>query len=94
MRAIALVGLVYLPGTFVSGLFGMNFFSFSDDNGQQKWTVSQNFRLYWIVVIPLTLMTVLVWVIALRGVMWKEKLTNWLAQLKKVQRGQRPAETQ
>ena len=82
MKAIALVGLFYLPGTFVSGLFGMNFFSFSDENGQQTWAVSQNFRVYWIVVIPLTLVTVVIWLIALHGGTWRQRVACWLARPK------------
>jgi Mg2+ and Co2+ transporter CorA len=64
MKLIALVGLVYLPGTFVSSLFGMNFFSFDEENGQQRWQVSEKFWLYWAITAPLTLCTVLIWALA------------------------------
>ena len=63
MRSIAVVGLVYLPGTFVSGLFGMNFFQFQEQSGTQIWAVSDRFWLYWAVTVPLTLTTVVIWVV-------------------------------
>ncbi|KAL1968398.1 hypothetical protein VTN77DRAFT_1927 [Rasamsonia byssochlamydoides] len=64
MKTIAIVSLVYLPGTFVSGLFGMNFFNFNPNNassGVQVWTVSENFWLYWAITGPLTIATMLLW---------------------------------
>jgi Mg2+ and Co2+ transporter CorA len=64
MRSIAVVGLVYLPGTFVSGLFGMNFFDFSAESDHQSWKVSNKLWIYWAITLPLTLVTVLVWVLA------------------------------
>jgi Mg2+ and Co2+ transporter CorA len=67
MKLIAVVGLVYLPGTFVSSLFGMNFFSFDEENGQQRWRVSQNFWLYWAITAPLTLCTIVIWALANDG---------------------------
>jgi Mg2+ and Co2+ transporter CorA len=67
MRPIAVVGLVYLPATFVSGLFGMNFCQFGCDAGHQDWKVSDKFWLYWAITVPLTLATALVWVLAFHG---------------------------
>jgi Mg2+ and Co2+ transporter CorA len=67
VRSIAVVGLLYLPGTFVSGLFGMNFFDFSDQSGQQSWVVSDKLWMYWAITLPLTLATIVVWVLAFHG---------------------------
>ena len=64
MKLIAVVGLVYLPGTFVSGLFGMNFFQFEDQGGYQTWKVSDKFWMYWAITLPLTLTTISIWVLA------------------------------
>jgi len=64
LTLIAVVGLLFLPGTFVSSLFGMNFFSFDEENGQQRWQVSGKFWLYWAVTAPLTLCTILIWALA------------------------------
>ncbi|KAL2787492.1 hypothetical protein BJX66DRAFT_327793 [Aspergillus keveii] len=59
MKTIAFVSMVYLPGTFVSGLFGTNFFDF-DSPTPGLWAHS-NFWLYWAVAVPLTMVTMGVW---------------------------------
>ncbi|GIC89489.1 uncharacterized protein Aud_005908 [Aspergillus udagawae] len=61
MKTVAVVSMVYLPGTFISGLFGTNFFNLSSNNGAQLWIMSGNFWLYWVITLLLTLATVLVW---------------------------------
>ncbi|KAI7287030.1 hypothetical protein KC345_g734 [Hortaea werneckii] len=62
MKGISILGLVFLPGTFVSALFGMNFFDLAQNHqGQYILAVSSNFWLYWAVTVPLTLGTVLLW---------------------------------
>ncbi|KAL2835031.1 hypothetical protein BDW59DRAFT_155855 [Aspergillus cavernicola] len=61
MRTIAILSLVYLPGTFVSGLFGTNFFNLSTDDTGPKWTMSDNFWLYWAITVPLTTLTIVFW---------------------------------
>jgi Mg2+ and Co2+ transporter CorA len=66
-RSIAVVGLIYLPGTFVSGLFGMNFFDFSNESGHQSWKVSDKLWMYWAITLPLTLATIITWVLAFHG---------------------------
>ncbi|KAE8378068.1 hypothetical protein BDV26DRAFT_262210 [Aspergillus bertholletiae] len=64
MKTVAIVSLVYLPGTFVSGIFGMNFFNFdTTESGVMQWSLSDNFWLYWLVTIPLTLTTMAVWLL-------------------------------
>ncbi|KAL2846500.1 hypothetical protein BJX68DRAFT_268590 [Aspergillus pseudodeflectus] len=59
MKTIAFVSMVYLPGTFVSGLFGTNFFDF-DSPTPGLWAHS-NFWLYWAVAVPLTMATMGIW---------------------------------
>ncbi|KAL3484686.1 hypothetical protein BJX62DRAFT_243689 [Aspergillus germanicus] len=59
MKTIAFVSMVYRPGTFVSGLFGTNFFDF-DSPAPGLWAHS-NFWLYWAVAVPLTMVTMGVW---------------------------------
>ncbi|OAL48772.1 hypothetical protein IQ07DRAFT_645530 [Pyrenochaeta sp. DS3sAY3a] len=63
MRAIAVVTMIFLPATFVSTLFGMNFFSFepSEGRGRSSFTVSTHFWIYWVITIPLTIITLLMW---------------------------------
>ncbi|KAH7138860.1 hypothetical protein B0J11DRAFT_574805 [Dendryphion nanum] len=63
MRSIAVVGLLYLPGTFISGLFGMNFFDFDASAEKESWRVSDKFWLYWAITIPVTALTVMIWVV-------------------------------
>ncbi|KAL3432949.1 hypothetical protein BDV09DRAFT_118028 [Aspergillus tetrazonus] len=62
MKTVAIVSMVYLPGTFVSGLFGTNFFSFQADPGN-TWLMADEFWLYWAVTLPLTFATVVIWAI-------------------------------
>lgn len=61
MRSVAVVGLVYLPATFVSSLFRMNFFQFFGESGDETREVSDKFWMYWAITIPLAMTTVLVW---------------------------------
>ncbi|KAL2820314.1 hypothetical protein BJX63DRAFT_380395 [Aspergillus granulosus] len=59
MKTIAFVSMVYLPGTFVSGVFGTNFFDF-DSPTPGLWDHS-HFWLYWAVAVPLTVATMASW---------------------------------
>jgi len=59
MRTISAMTLLFLPGTFVSGIFSSAFFQFSSDT--QEWVVARNFWLYWVIVIPLTMATLFIW---------------------------------
>ncbi|KAL4972040.1 hypothetical protein BDW66DRAFT_145002 [Aspergillus desertorum] len=72
MKTVAVVSMVYLPGTFVSGLFGTNFFSFQADPGN-TWLMADEFWLYWAVTLPLTLATVVIWAIW----HWQDTLAGW-----------------
>ncbi|PGH29581.1 hypothetical protein GX50_07659 [[Emmonsia] crescens] len=65
MKIISAVGLVFLPGTFISTLFGMNFFDFSvDDNtGKQTFAMSDKFWMYWAISLPVTAAVILSWVV-------------------------------
>ncbi|KAL2857328.1 hypothetical protein BJY01DRAFT_137785 [Aspergillus pseudoustus] len=72
MKTVAVVSMVYLPGTFVSGLFGTNFFSFQADP-PNTWITSDKFWIYWLVTIPLTLLTMFVWAIW----HWREVYPRW-----------------
>ncbi|KAB8078759.1 hypothetical protein BDV29DRAFT_129443 [Aspergillus leporis] len=59
-KTLSFVGMIYLPGTFVSGIFGTNFFDFQSGE-TESWEMSREFWLYWAVTIPLTLATFAVW---------------------------------
>ncbi|PLB54124.1 hypothetical protein P170DRAFT_504932 [Aspergillus steynii IBT 23096] len=74
MKTVGVVSLVYLPGTFVSGLFGTNFFDFAPGD-DSDWKTASTFWMYWAVTIPLTLVTVVIWALwhwrALLRVWWE-----------------------
>ncbi|KAJ4022624.1 hypothetical protein NW766_001667 [Fusarium irregulare] len=55
MKTIAFVTLTFLPATFISALFSMSFFNVSDDTGE--WTVSKEIWMYFVIAIPVTLIT-------------------------------------
>ncbi|EGR52034.1 uncharacterized protein TRIREDRAFT_55629, partial [Trichoderma reesei QM6a] len=59
MRAISLVGLVFLPAAFVAAIFSTSFFNFDAPTG--VWRLSGQFWIYWAVTVPLTALTVVSW---------------------------------
>ena len=61
MKTIAAVTIVFLPGTFIAALFAMPLFQW-DAVGDSK-IVSNRFWIYWAVTVPLTFLTLLVWVL-------------------------------
>ncbi|KAJ4365366.1 hypothetical protein N0V95_000513 [Ascochyta clinopodiicola] len=63
MKAIAIVTMTFLPATFVSTIFGTNFFSFEprEGGGGTSFAVSGYFWIYWAVSIPLTVATLALW---------------------------------
>ncbi|KAG0160511.1 hypothetical protein PDIDSM_8041 [Penicillium digitatum] len=63
MKTVAIVSMIYLPGTFVSGLFGMNFFDFD----RESIGVSHDIWIYWLVTVSLTLATIFVWLLWLNS---------------------------
>jgi len=70
MRTIALVTLVFLPGAYVSGFFSMTFFTESFDSASAVY-------LYFLVTVPLTLVTILLWVFWRRYEERKAKNARW-----------------
>ncbi|KAM0246852.1 hypothetical protein ACHAP5_004474 [Fusarium lateritium] len=61
MKTVAFVTLTFLPATFISALFSMSFFKVDDDTG--VWSVSEKFWLYWVIAIPVTLLTGGLWLV-------------------------------
>ncbi len=54
---------MFVCSNVTQSLFGMNFFSFSrDDQGSLLWTTAPNFWWYWAVTIPVTLVTIFLWI--------------------------------
>ncbi|KFY18199.1 hypothetical protein V492_00080 [Pseudogymnoascus sp. VKM F-4246] len=64
MKSITILAMVFIPATFVAGLFSTTFFSFEENNG---WGFSSKFWIYWVVVIPLTAAIISGWWLWLGG---------------------------
>jgi Mg2+ and Co2+ transporter CorA len=62
-KTISVLGLFFLPATFVSAVFSMSFFNYTppSSNGQGEWRVSGELWVYWVVAIPVTAVTVALW---------------------------------
>ncbi|KAF4546674.1 Mg2+ transporter protein CorA-like/Zinc transport protein [Lasiodiplodia theobromae] len=60
MKTIAVMTLVYVPGSYIATIFGMNFFDYSETEGL---VLSHMFWLYWVLVVILTAITVGTWLI-------------------------------
>jgi hypothetical protein len=48
-----------MPATFISALFSKSFFKIDDNTGE--WSVSQEIWLYWVIAVPVTLLTAGSW---------------------------------
>ncbi|KAL9113765.1 MAG: hypothetical protein Q9227_002210 [Pyrenula ochraceoflavens] len=59
MKALAAVTILFLPGTSISSLFSMSMFDWSD----RDRVLSDRFWIYWAVTVPLTVLTVGLWLI-------------------------------
>ncbi|TKA61518.1 hypothetical protein B0A49_08339 [Cryomyces minteri] len=75
MKTIAAMTLIFLPGTLIASLFSSNFFNFSvGSDGQSEVRLSSYFWVFWIVAVPLTVLTVVLW--RLYQFSTREKLKN------------------
>ncbi|RYP14770.1 hypothetical protein DL765_006147 [Monosporascus sp. GIB2] len=65
MKTIAILGIVFLPGTYVATLFSIDMFDWGgvDSRGTSGLTVSSSMWIYWAITVPLTVVTFLVWVL-------------------------------
>lgn len=73
MRTIAVVTMFFLPPTFISAVFSMSFFNYTppQDGAAGKWSVSERFWIYWAFAIPLTALTLGIWVLQQRWMRWR-----------------------
>jgi Mg2+ and Co2+ transporter CorA len=67
MKTIAVLTMLYLPATFVSSVFGTNFFAATGDGPGRSTVVSRNWWVGAVVAVGLTTVTLGVWVWAVRG---------------------------
>ena len=65
MKTIAILGIVYLPGTFMATLFSINMFNWggADRGNTSSLAVSPNIWIYWVITVPLTVVTFLIWLL-------------------------------
>ncbi len=63
MKTIAAVTMSFLPGTFVASFFAMPLFEWDSDDGR---VVNPQIWVYWVVAIPLTVLSFAAWWIWLR----------------------------
>ncbi|KAH8817387.1 hypothetical protein F5884DRAFT_249042 [Xylogone sp. PMI_703] len=67
MKTIALLGVIFLPGTFLASIFSTTFFNFqttsptSNSSDANPSVVSPKFWIYWAISIPVTLVLVGLW---------------------------------
>ncbi|CZR68946.1 uncharacterized protein PAC_18847 [Phialocephala subalpina] len=72
MKTIAILTMLFLPGTFLAAIFAMPFFNWGVDG---ESVVKSEFRIYWAFAIPLTVMVVLIWAVAVM-LPWKRWLSG------------------
>ncbi|KAL3473149.1 hypothetical protein BJX99DRAFT_261579 [Aspergillus californicus] len=67
IKSVVVCAMIYLPGTFISGIFSMNFFG-SQGN---TFTASPAVWIYFSIACPLTIMTIVV------STMWQDAKRSW-----------------
>lgn len=65
MKTLAVVTMVFLPGTAVASVFSMPFFNWQDESVLLN---VDNFWIYWAVTVPLTVVTLVAWTLWIRVV--------------------------
>ena len=65
MKTISILGIVYLPGTFVATLFSINVFDWGGADGKESssLTVAPSIWIYFAIAVPLTVVTFLGWIL-------------------------------
>ncbi|KAM7184264.1 putative Mg2+ transporter-like zinc transport protein [Rhypophila sp. PSN 637] len=58
MKTLTILGVMFLPGAFLSSVFGMSFFDFSGDIYN---SVSPRLYIFFVIVVPLTIIIIVVW---------------------------------
>lgn len=61
MKTLAAVTVAFLPGTFVASFFAMPLFEWNAVG--KSMVVSKRFWVYWAVTVPLTFLTLVIWVL-------------------------------
>ncbi|KAF7951235.1 uncharacterized protein EAE97_002786 [Botrytis byssoidea] len=58
MKTIAILGMVFLPGTFIASIFAMPVFTWTPEG---SIIIQEDFGYYWAVTVPLTLIILVAW---------------------------------
>ncbi|TVY43824.1 hypothetical protein LOCC1_G004859 [Lachnellula occidentalis] len=74
MKAIAVLTMIFLPGTFIATIFAMPLFNW-DNNAHPLF--NDNFKYYWAIAIPLTLFVLFLWGLSV-WLPWKVWLVGWM----------------
>lgn len=61
MKALAVITAVFLPGEFMSSLFGMGIFDWQTADGDSSSVVGYDFWVYWALTVPLTILILVLW---------------------------------
>ena len=69
MKALALLTMVFLPGTLCATLFATPFLDFSAPS--TRFVVNDRFWVYWVILLPLTAGVLFIFFIFLLFVEWK-----------------------
>lgn len=73
MKILAVITAFFLPGTFVATLFSMSMFDWQyESNSGGTTLLSNRFWIYWVVSIPLTMITLVGW-----AVWWKIEMRRY-----------------
>lgn len=75
MKTLAVVTMLFLPGSFVSSLFAVPFFNWNAIDSESV-SVNSGFGLYWAVAIPLTVLVFALYVLWLQFYKRKQKKLN------------------
>ena len=75
MKTLAAVTVIFLPGTFVAALFSMPLFRW-DIHKVGHSAISKQFWIYWVVTLPLTLVTMGLWLAWMRLQIQKRRVRN------------------
>jgi Mg2+ and Co2+ transporter CorA len=80
MKAIAVLTMCFLPGTFLAAIFAMPLFNWDASEGEA--VVKSGFRWYWAIAVPLTVLVLGVWVLAML-LPWR----IWIKSLRREEKG-------
>ncbi|KAJ5762331.1 uncharacterized protein N7511_005713 [Penicillium nucicola] len=76
---VALLTLLFLPGTFISGIFGMNFFTLEGDNNQPlQWRAHAKIWIFFACTIPITILGFVAFMLGLNFLDYIRNIQNYV----------------